>query len=153
MSAILTFLGGSAFRMLWGETAAWLKAKQDHKHELEMVRLQAELDAAQFERQQAAIKLQAELGIQTINVQRDADIAREDAEGFYAAQAAQRPTGIGWVDAWNGMIRPLIATICVVLWVRAMNQAGFVLTEWDQQIIGTVFGWFFASRELAKRGK
>lgn len=154
MSAILTFLGGSAFRMLWGEASAWLKAKQEHKNEIELMRLQGELEAANFERQQSAIKLQAELGVRTIEVQRDADIAKLDGAGFYKAfEFANKPTGIKFVDGWNGIIRPLIATICVVLWVRALNQSGFVLTDWDQQIIGTVFGFFYADRVLSKRGK
>lgn len=154
MSALLTFLGGSAFRAIWGEASAWLQKRQDHKHELEAMRMQGELDAAQHERQQAAIKLQAELGVKTIQVQADADVARADAEGFYTAfAAAQKPSGIGWVDAFNALIRPLIAFICIVLWVRALNEAGFVLTDWDREIICGVFGFWFANRVIANRGK
>ena len=44
MSAIISFLGGAAFRMIWGQVSAWLNKRQDHKHELEMLRLQADLD-------------------------------------------------------------------------------------------------------------
>ena len=154
MSALLTFLGGAAFRAIWGEASAWLQKRQDHKHELEAMRMQGELDAAQHERQQAAIKLQAELGVKTIQVQADADVARADAEGFYTAfTAAQKPSGIGWVDAFNALIRPLIAFICIVLWVRALNEAGFVLTDWDREIISGVFGFWFVNRVIADRGK
>ena len=153
MSALLTFLGGSAFRMLWGEASAWLKARQDHKHELELMRLQADLDAQRFEQQQAAIKLQADLGIKTIQVKADADLALEDARGFYAAtlQAGQ-PTGIKLVDGWNGIIRPLCATVAVILWVRALNAQGWAMTDWDQQLVGVILGFFFANRVLGQRG-
>lgn len=154
MSALLTFLGGSAFRAIWGEASAWLQKRQDHKHELEMMRLQGDLEAAQHARQQEAIRLQAELGVKTIEAQRVADVARADAEGFYTVSAeAQKPSGVAWVDALNALIRPLIAFMCLVLWVRALNQAGFVLTDWDREIICGVFGFWFANRVLANRGK
>lgn len=154
MSAILTLLGGSAFRMIWGEASAWLKAKQDHRHELELMNIQGELEAANFERQQSAIRLQAELGIKTINAQAEADVDRTDAAGFYAAfETANKPTGIGWVDAWNGIIRPLAATIALILWVRALNMAGFIMTTWDQELVCSILGFFIADRVLSKRGK
>lgn len=154
MSAILTFLGGSAFRAIWGMTEGWLQKRQDHKHELEMMRLQGDLEAAQHARQLESIKLQADLGVKTIQVQADADIGRTDAEGFYTAfAAAQKPTGIAWVDAFNALIRPLIAFMCLLLWTKALNEAGFVLTDWDREIICSVFGFWFANRVLANRGK
>lgn len=154
MSAILTFLVGSAFRMVWGEASAWLKAWQEHKHELEMMKAQGELAAAEHARQQEAIRLQAELGVKTIQVQADADIARTDAAGFYAAfESANKPTGIKFVDGWNGIIRPLCATIVIILWGHAMKEAGFALSDWDKELMGTVLGFFFASRELTKRGR
>lgn len=154
MSALLTFLGGSAFRAIWGMAEGWLQKRQDHKHELEMMRLQGDLEAAQHARQLESIKLQAELGVKTIQVQADADIGRADAEGFYTAfAAAQKTTGIAWVDAFNALIRPLIAFMCLLLWTKALNEAGFVLTDWDREIICGVFGFWFANRVLANRGK
>lgn len=154
MSAILTFLGGSAFRAIWGMAENWLQKRQDHKHEKEMAQLQADLEDRQHARQQEAIRLQAELGVKTIQVQADADVARADAEGFFAAfEAAQKPSGVAWVDAFNALIRPLIALMCLVLWARALNEAGFVLTDWDREIISAVFGFWFANRVLANRGK
>lgn len=152
--ALLSFLGTSAFRMLWGEIAAWYTAKQEHAHELERLKLQGELDAAAHERNQAAIRLQAELGVKTIQVQGDIDISKIEADGWANAVAnAAKPSGIKFVDAWNGIIRPLAATIALVLWVRALNQAGWVMSEWDKELVGAVMGFFFASRDLLKRGK
>ena len=39
ISALVSFLGGSVFRMLWGEISAWLTKAQDHKHEIERGRV------------------------------------------------------------------------------------------------------------------
>ena len=35
MSAVLTFLARSAFRVIWGEAIAVYNRRQDHKHDLE----------------------------------------------------------------------------------------------------------------------
>jgi len=152
--SLLSFLGGSAFRMIWGEVAAFVKARQDHQHELQMLNIQAQLEAAAFERNQAALKLQAELGIKTIQVQADADVDRIDAAGFYSAFAeAEKPSGVAWVDAYNKVIRPSSATICLVVWVLELAAAGWVMSEWDRALVATILGFFFASREFSKRGK
>lgn len=154
ISALISFLGGSAFRMLWGEIAAWFTAKQEHTHELERMRLQGDLDAAQHARNLEAQKLQADLGIKEIAVKSEADLALKDLDVWgRAIESANKATGVVFVDLWNGSIRPLVATIAVVLWVLALNAQGWRMTEWDKEIVGVVFGFFFASRELAKRGK
>lgn len=153
-SALFSFLGGSAFRMLWGEIAAWVSSKQEHSHEIERMRLQAELDAAQHARNLEAQRLQAELGVKEIAVRSEADLALKDLDVWgKAIDNAGKATGFVLVDVWNGIIRPLVATIAVILWVLALNSQGWKMTEWDKEIVGVVFGFFFASRELAKRGK
>lgn len=153
-SALFSFLGGSVFRMIWGEIAAFVQAKQEHAFELERLKLQEGLDAAQHARTQDTLKLQAELGVQTIRVQAEADTGRIETEGWAAAVAsAMKPTGVAWVDAWNGSVRPAAASIALILWVGALNAQGWKMTEWDMQLVGVVLGFFFASRELTKRGK
>ena len=153
-SALFAFLGGSVFRMIWGELSAWVTARQDHEQEMDRLRLQGELDAAQHARQQEAIKNQAALGIETIRVQGDIDVSLLEAQGWAAAVAsANKPTGIRWVDAWNGIIRPMAASIAILLWVLALNTQGWKMSEWDMQLVGVVLGFFFASRELMKRSK
>jgi len=154
LSAILSFLGGSVFRMIWGEIAAWMTAKQDHAHEIERMRLQAEIDGQQHARNQEAIKTQADLGVREIAVRAEADMGRVEVEGWAAAvAAAAKPTGIMVVDIWNGIVRPLAATISIMLWVIALNAQGWKMGDWDKELVGVILGFFFASRELAKRGK
>lgn len=153
-TALLSFLGGSVFRMLWGEIAGWVTAHQSHRQEIERLRWQAEADAAQHARNLEAIKVQADLGVQTIRVQAEADTERIEAQAWGAAVATlHQPSGIGVVDAWNGIIRPLAASIAILLWVLALNEQGWKMGEWDKELVGVVLGFFFASRELMKRGK
>lgn len=154
LSALLSFLGGSAFRMIFGEISHWLTEAREHAREIERMKVQGELDAAAHARNLESIRLQSDLGVKTIAVQAEADLSRIDAEGFYsAARDALKPSGIFVVDFWNGCIRPLCATIAVVLWVQALNEAGWKMTEWDRELVSAMLGFFFASREMGKRGK
>lgn len=153
-SAILSFLGGSAFRMVWGEISSWISERQEQKREIERMRVQGELEAAQHARNMEAIKLQTELGVKTIQVQAEADVGRIDAEGFYSvAREALKPSGIFLVDLWNGVIRPLCATIAVALWVVALCAANWGMQDWDRDLVAAILGFFFASRDMGKRGK
>jgi hypothetical protein len=154
MSALLTFLGGSAFRMVWGEVSAFIKNRQEHAQELEMIKIQADIEAAKHERLQEALKVQHSMGIQTIQVQAEADLSRIDAEGFYkAVESSNNPSGVLWVDGWNAAIRPAAATIVILLWVLALNRAGFVMSDFDKELVCVILGFFFANRALAFRGK
>lgn len=153
-SALFSFLGGGVFRMLLGEVSTWLTKRQDHSYEIERMRVQGDLEAAQHGRNLEAIRVQAELGVQTIRVQGEADLSRIDASGFYeTVREAQRPTGILVVDMWNGVIRPAAATIALVLWVLALNEAGWKMGEWDKELVCVIMGFYFVSRQLAKAGK
>lgn len=158
MSAIFTFLGGGAFRAIWGEVSPYFTKRQDAKLELERTRLQGELDAAQHIRSMESIRVQAELGVKTIQVQADADVARTDSEAFREAMArAAAPSGIKWVDAWNGTVRPAFATVALALWgwyeFQHMYLNAWVISAWSMEFIGTVAGFYFADRTLRKLGK
>lgn len=154
LMTLLSFLGGTAFRMLWGEVSAMLTKRQDHRHELERLRLQADHDAAQHARNLEAIRVQAELGVQTIRVQAEGDISRAEADAWReAVTSVGRQTGIWLVDLWNGCIRPLVATVCVALWVLHVRRAGWQLDDQGWSILGAALGLYLADRTLAKRGK
>ena|SRR5574343_1567004 len=153
-TALFSFLGGSAFRMIWGEVSAYLTAKQDHKHELERMTLQGQLDADAFARQQSAIKLQADLGIKTIAVQSEADLSRIESGAWADAVASVgRQTGIKFLDIWNGSIRPALATIAIAMICIQIAEHGFTLSEWERELFAGILGIYIADRSLAKRGK
>jgi hypothetical protein len=140
--------------MIWGELSAWLTSRQDHRHEIERMQLSANLESAQFARQQEAIRLQAELGVKTIQVQAEADLDRIAGEAWgELVSSTTRMTGIRFVDVWNQSIRPLLATLSIAVVVARIYSNGFVLTEWDQELVAAILGLYIADRSLSKRGK
>ncbi len=154
ISALLSFLGGSIFRMLWGEISAFINKRQDNSHELQMLQLQMTLDDRAHARSQEAIQLQATLGIKTIEAQAQGDVSKSEADSFGAAIVqAFKPTGITFVDVWNGVVRPAAATIALGLWVGKLVVQDFQMNEWDTELVGAILGFFFADRSLGKRGK
>ena len=153
-SALFSFLGGSVFRMIWGEISSFIEKKQEHAQEIERMRLQGDLDDKEHSRNMEALRVQSELGIKEVQVKSVADLANIDAQGFYDAfKAAEQPSGIAWVDAWNKMIRPLTATLCLAMLGLAFYQGGLVVTAFFMDLISSVLGFFFADRTLGKRGK
>lgn len=154
LSALISFLGGSVFRMIWGEVSSWYNKHQDHKFEIERMQLQAQLEDRVHQRTQEALRLQAELGIKTIEAQAQSNVMTAEAEAFAnAMKEAFKPTGIHWVDAWNGIIRPAAATLALILWALKLGHQGFVMQAYDMEITGVVLGFFFADRSLGKRGR
>lgn len=154
LEALLSFLGGSVFRMIWGELSAWHTKKQDHQFELERMRLQTELEDRAHQRMQESLRLQNELGIKTIEAQAHAHIDQAEADAFTEAmKSAFKPTGISWVDAWNGTIRPAAATIVLALWVLKLDAQHYIMQDWDLSLAGVVLGFFFANRALGRGGR
>lgn len=137
--------------MIWGQLASiWTKA-QDHKHELAMLQLQADLDDKRHARDCERLRLQAELGVKEVMVQADADLARIEANAWMqAATRATERTGVFLVDLWNGVIRPAAASIALYLWVVALNTQGWKMGDWDRELVGVIIGFYFASRVLSR---
>jgi hypothetical protein len=154
LSSIITFLGGSAFRMVWGElSSAWTK-RQERKAEIEILREQERIEAARFERQQQAIKDQHALGIEVIRVKAEADAGLKELDIWgEGIRAGNQPSGVWLIDAWNAAIRPATATICLWLWVNALWVQQWTMQGRDWEMLCGVLGWFFADRSMAKRGK
>lgn len=152
--ALFSFLGGSAFRMVWGEVASWMQKKQDHEFELERLRMQGSLDAAQHDREVAMIRLQADLGVKVIEAQRDAAMAGIEADAWLqAVRDVGKQTGIKFLDIWNGSVRPLLATLAILVVVAEVVTLGFVLSDWHKELVAAILGIYVADRSLIKRGK
>lgn len=153
-SALFSFLGGSVFRMIWGEVSSFIEKRQEHAQEIERMRLQGDIDDREHARNMEALRVQSELGIKEVTVRSVAELANLDADGFYSAiKAAEAPSGIQWVDGWNKSIRPLCATICIGLWVLGVWHNNLLIAAFDMELICTVLGFYFADRTLGKRGK
>ena len=154
MSGIISFLGGAAFRAIWGEIASYFSKKQEHKFEQQRMLLQGKLDGEQHARNLESLRVQAELGVKTIQVQADADERRVEAQGWADAVAAARtPTGIQWADAWNGIIRPAWATAALALWLYLVFTDFRMMLAFSLDLIALVVGFYYADRSLSKRGK
>ena len=139
--------------MIWGEVSAYLTARQSHRQELDRMRLQGDLDAAQHERNMASIKLQADMGVKVIEAQAEGEVDKIAAEGWLeAVKATGRSIGVAWVDAWNAVIRPGTAT-----WALAMLTLGefavIKISDNVVQIAGAALGIYLADRALLKRNK
>lgn len=155
MIAFLTsVLGGASFRAIWGEISSWLQKRQEHAQEIERMKLQEVLDAARHTRDMENIRLQEEMGQKEIIIKADAEIGKIEADAWAAAVVSTgKPTGISWVDAWNGSIRPLVASLAVAAIIVELAHHGWALTEWDREVFGAALGIFLADRSLAHRGK
>lgn len=153
ISAVLSFLGGSAFRMIWGEFSSWMTKKQDHQHEVERMHLQAELDSAAHVRRMESVKFEAEQQVKIIHVQAEAAVGQIEAEGWLeAVRATGKAIGVKWVDAWNAAIRPGVATWGVLM-LSAEALALLTLSEGTAAVIYAALGIYLADRALGKRGK
>lgn len=153
ISALISFFGGSVFRMIWGELSAFITAKQEHAQEIDRMRLQGELDAAQHARNQDAIKTQSALGVRVIEVQRDADIDRIEA-GAWAGlvDSTTKITGYRIVDIWNSTIRPGVATWAIVMLTLSEFHV-ITMSEFAASVACAALGIYLADRNLSKRGK
>jgi len=150
-AGLFSFLAGSAFRLIFGGVMEWLGKKQDHQHEMELQRLQADLEAGRHERDMARISLQAQLQVQQITVVADAAERKAEADAFIeAVKATATKTGIAWVDAWNQSIRPAGATISLLIWVGVMVSASLILSDFDRELIGAFLGVFVGERIHAR---
>lgn len=153
MSAILSFLGGSVFRMMWGEVASFITKNQEHKHEKELMLLQREAEAATHSRNLENLKTQSDLGITKVHVEHQATIEDGELEAWIeASKATGTKSGILWIDGWNQSIRPGVATIAVIAMLIEIALLGH-LTDWHREVFSAALGLFLADRSLTKRGK
>jgi hypothetical protein len=154
LPALLSFLGGATARAVIGHVIKWFEQKQTHMQEMEKLRLQAELDQAAHVRQQDLIKLQSDLKLGEIKLVGENAIGLAEANAFTEAmKVANTPTGNWFIDAWNGSIRPAAGTIAITIWLLKIIKAGFTVTSWDENLVASILGYYFADRQLGKKNR
>lgn len=154
MGALISFLGGSAFRMIWGELSSFFTAKQEHKQEIERMQAQGALEAAAHSRNLEALKLQADLGIKEVMVKAENAITQTEVDAWMeVSKSTTRMTGIYWIDCWNQSVRPALASMALIAVVVEIGITGWVLSDWDRELFGCILGLYVADRSLSKRGK
>lgn len=152
VGAIFNFLGGAAFRYGLGRVIDWLEAKQRFKEETARGEQQERFAAAQHGRQLEQIRLVSELGLKEVQIKGDLALDLEAAKAFTAAQErAHVPTGIKFIDGWNGCIRPAAASLSLLIWALKFVKQGFEAAQWDVDLASSILGFYFADRHLGKR--
>lgn len=148
---------GGIFRLV-PETLKWLDRKDERKHELAM-----------FDKQLQADELRAKAQLQQTQAEVEGKIGLAEIEGLITATKAQgKQTGIGWVDAINTLMRPIItfwwvivlqttALICSYISLRQTGISGLdaVAMLWgpdERAIVASIISFWFVDRALRKGG-
>ena len=154
LEGVVSLLGGSLIRTIWGEISAAYTKHQDNKNELERMSKQGELDDAAHKRQMEALRVQKDLGVDVIHVQSDAYAANLAAdEHSDVVKATTKLTGIWFLDIWNGSIRPAVATWSIAMLTVSTQRNNWVLDETGVSVCSAALGIYLADRALFKRGK
>ncbi|MEO5337244.1 MAG: hypothetical protein H7841_10165 [Magnetospirillum sp. WYHS-4] len=151
---MLTLLGSALgfLTSLFPDLLKLFREHQDRKHELAVMDRQMEMQRAGHQQR-----------LEEINVQ--ADIA--ESQALYRSL---RPTGVKWVDALAGSVRPVITYAFFTLFAAVKGSALYLLIAvegvllaqalpqiWDpetQALFAAVMSFWFGARSLAKfRGK
>jgi hypothetical protein len=155
MLALISMFGGGLLRLI-PFFVDFFKQKHDAEHEYRMTALQLQIDQARANQQLDLAHAQAAI----------AASAGELAAWADGVKAQSVKTGIGWVDALSASVRPILTyywvvglygsakIIQVVVAVDAHTPlAGFLpilITEFDQQVIGSMLSFWFVDRALRK---
>lgn len=149
ISTVAGLISGTVPNLLkeWG-------ASREHKREVEMLKIQTELQLKIAEKQGET---------RVAEMDREVDIAAYESQAKIAS-ASLKGTGVKWVDAWNGALRPFAVTIIITLFaVMASFYTYAVLTTvaplqavdllWGSLIgeaIQAVLGFLFGYRSARK---
>ena len=131
-------------------------ARDDRAHEITMTQIQLEIDRARSEQALDLVHANAAVAAQTADM----------GALVSALQDQFKPTGIPWADALSATVRPVLTywwclvlytaykavTILAALHVGAdlAALASMLATEFDRQVIGSVFSFWFVDRALRK---
>ena len=146
LSSIIGFLSAGLPHLL-----DYFKARQDNGHELEMLRLQAEL-----------AKIEQQGKIEAVGLEADAAMYHDQIQ---LALEAMKPTGIGFMDGLNASVRPVLAYSFFGLYaaVKLAQWSSFgdaplpwlVQSLWgteDQAIFAGIVSFYFGQRAFRKSG-
>jgi hypothetical protein len=146
---LISFLGGTAFRWLLGEVLGFVKARDEHRAEMARMALQHEQDRDRAQWQREAMAAAAAEGLRIVEAQSVASASRAADDAFLAAIEGVNEAGkrTDWIGAWNACIRPLLASVAIVLLVgQAVAPSVFILSALTLDLICAVLGVFVGER-------
>lgn len=154
LTALISFLGTTAFRLIWGEISSYVNKRTEHSQEIERLELQEKLAAAAHSRELESIRLQAEQKIQVIRVQAESAIDEATGKAWATiAESTSKQTGIFFLDIWNGMIRPGCATWAICMLSLEALKLISPLSDTTLSLCGASLGLYLAQRDLFRRNK
>ena len=139
----------------------YFKDKRDKEHEITLMKMQMEMAERNIKSNLDAIELQNQAVI----------AQAESAENIAEINAIYKNfnTGITWVDAINGMVRPLIAFALIGLYcaielmifnilstnkeILSIDALEALWGEEDQILFSVVLSFYFGTRAIKKFGK
>lgn len=151
ITTLLGTLFGGLFRMM-PEILKWLDRRDDRSHELSM-----------FDKQLEADRLRGEQAQQLA----DTSVSAAEIQAIVEATKAQAmKSGVGWVDALNTLMRPLITFWWVIVMYTASLVAQFMMLThggtdnaqaimelWgveEKTIVASIISFWFVDRSLRK---
>lgn len=140
ISALLGFLGSGL-----PDLFKYFQDKQDKRHELDIMDKQIQMQAAGYQQRLEMIQIQADSA---------------EMQSLYASTK----TGVTWVDALGGSVRPILAfsfifmfiltklpIILIVLGdIHNMAYTDYLWTESDACIFTSIIAFYFGSRSFHK---
>ncbi len=105
---------------------------KDKKHELELIRLQIERDK--------------DLGTQNVH----AIETQGDAQILVKALDTLK-TGIRWVDALSGTVRPIVTYLLVLRYLYVVCAYNYAWTSFDSDLLAVILSFWFGSRVLQRK--
>ena len=152
---LLSLLTGGLTRLL-PEIIGIFTKMQDNKHELALGAQQMEL-----------AKLQGQIQQQRDDLAADVSAFKEQMTALQSAYATIK-TGVAWVDAVNGIIRPYYTFIFIHVWMaikyvsylqltsKGIDWQTAVLTLWtpdDKDLFAGITGFWFVNRVFTRKGQ
>lgn len=101
----------------------------------------------EFDREMSMLEMQTELQLRiaerhgetrVAEMDREVDIAGYDASAKIA-EASLRVTGVGWVDAWNAMLRPFAVTVIIILFAVMASFYTYAVLSSVESLDDTMF--------------
>ncbi len=147
-TALFSFFGGTAFRWLLGEVLGFFKAKQDHQHEVAMIRLNLDIERERAALRRAEIEAAATAGVKVVEAQAEAaHRGAMDQAWLSAVEGIDKPSGIGWIDGFNKLIRPELAQVSILLIIgNALAPQHVVLQGVVLEVVCGALGLFLGGR-------
>lgn len=113
-----------------------VKDTRAHKREVEFLQLNQAL-ALERAKYETSIKIEESRSNQTI-----AEIQAQEKQFEALMRQAMTPVGIGWIDGFNALIRPLTAAVFMIVFAAAVTAFvfGFVANEAFGSSLALLFG-------------